>query len=80
MTELINDEAVYRTAPATPGLLNIMGTITRTVFLVELSDVYERSRKQFYVSAHPLPKVRQKVPPTNTKKTHSPKHPSMSTR
>ena len=22
MTELINDEAVYRTAPATPGLLN----------------------------------------------------------
>ena len=23
MNELINDEAVYRTAPATPGLLNI---------------------------------------------------------
>ena len=23
MTELINDEAVYRTDPATPGLLNI---------------------------------------------------------
>ena len=22
MTELINDKAVYRTAPATPGLLN----------------------------------------------------------
>ena len=24
MNELINDEAVYRTAPATPGLLKIM--------------------------------------------------------
>ena len=24
MNELINDEAVYRTAPATPGLLNII--------------------------------------------------------
>ena len=24
MTELINDEAVYRTAPATPGLLKIV--------------------------------------------------------
>ena len=23
LTELINDEAVYRTAPATPGLLNM---------------------------------------------------------
>ena len=25
MNELINDEAVYRTAPATPGLLIILG-------------------------------------------------------
>ena len=24
LTELMNDEAVYRTAPATPGLLNIL--------------------------------------------------------
>ena len=24
ITELMNDEAVYRTAPATPGLLNIL--------------------------------------------------------
>jgi hypothetical protein len=26
MNELISDEAVYRTAPATPGLLNILET------------------------------------------------------
>ena len=29
LTELINDEAVYRTAPATPGLLNIEMLISR---------------------------------------------------
>ena len=28
MTELNNDEAVYRTAPATPGLLTTLGQIT----------------------------------------------------
>ena len=27
MSDLINDEAVYRTAPATPGLLNISNVI-----------------------------------------------------
>ena len=27
INELINDKAVYRTAPATPGLLNITGSV-----------------------------------------------------
>ena len=30
ITELINDEAVYRTAPATPGLLNRLCITNRT--------------------------------------------------
>ena len=29
MNQLINDEAVYRTAPATPGLLTTTSTTTR---------------------------------------------------
>ena len=31
MTDLMNDEAVYRTAPATPGLLNIKRTATSDI-------------------------------------------------
>ena len=30
MTDLINDEAVYRTAPTTPGLLNITQKSNKT--------------------------------------------------
>ena len=36
MNQLINDEAVYRTAPATPGLLNIPSEAVSTIKLCEL--------------------------------------------
>ena len=37
MNQLINDEAVYRTAPATPGLLNI---ISRLCFFSQQKDFF----------------------------------------
>ena len=36
MNELINHEAVYRTAPATPGLLNM--SLTNVVAFIEISS------------------------------------------
>ena len=36
ITELINDEAVYRTAPATPGLLTILTPVLSNDLIVKL--------------------------------------------
>ena len=56
MNELMNDEAVYRTAPATPGLLNICLTTTDPclpIIAQKCNDAYYSWSSQF-VPSNPI--------------------------